>query len=129
MARKFRAASATCKAVSPRSAIRSRNCRSASAGSVHLQIVRNNLQGNTPDDQLEYLVVTEPLPSGTSVIESSVTGGFERFEVGPGSITFYIGNRRGIQEIRFRSRRLSAGPLPRRADDDSRCLSSPSVWR
>ena len=70
-------------------------------GSVHLQIVRNNLQGNTPDDQLEYLVVTEPLPSGTSVIESSVTGGFERFEIGPGSITFYVGNRRGIQEIRF----------------------------
>ena len=35
------------------------------------------------------------------MIESSVTGGFERFEVGPGSITFYVGNRRGIQEIRF----------------------------
>ncbi len=70
-------------------------------GSVHLQIVRNGLTGNTPDDQLEYLVVTEPLPSGTSVIESSVSGGFERFEVGPGSITFYVGNRRAIQEIRF----------------------------
>ena len=69
--------------------------------SVHLQIVRNGLTGNTPDDQLEYLVVTEPLPSGTSVIKSSVSGGFERFEVGPGSVTFYVGNRRAIQEIRF----------------------------
>ncbi len=37
-----------------------------------------NLPANTPEEQLEYLVVTEPLPSGVTVVESSITGGFER---------------------------------------------------
>ncbi|MGA2031376.1 MAG: outer membrane protein assembly factor BamD, partial [Thermoguttaceae bacterium] len=41
---------------------------------------------------LEYLVVTEPIPSGATVIEKSVRGPFERFEIGPGAITFYLGN-------------------------------------
>jgi hypothetical protein len=70
-------------------------------GHVQLAISRVGLPSNTPDDQLEYLVVTEPLPSGVTVIENSIKGGFERFELGAGSITFYIGNRRQIGEISF----------------------------
>jgi hypothetical protein len=70
-------------------------------GHVQLQISRLGLQGNTPDDQLEYLVVTEPLPSGVTVIEKSISGGFERYELGPGSITFYLGNRRYPGDIQF----------------------------
>lgn len=70
-------------------------------GQVELQISRNNLPSNTPDDQLEYLVVTEPLPSGVRVIESSIRGGFERYELGQGTITFYIGNRQHIEDIHF----------------------------
>ncbi len=53
-------------------------------GRVELQIWRANLPANTPEEQLEYLVVTEPLPSGVTVIESSISGGFERFELGAG---------------------------------------------
>ncbi|MCR4415379.1 MAG: hypothetical protein NUV77_23460, partial [Thermoguttaceae bacterium] len=77
-------------------------------GQVELEIWRPNLAPNVPDEQLEYLVVTEPIPSGTTVIEKSVQGGFERFEIGPGAITFYVGNRRGIGTIRYEL----AGYLP-----------------
>jgi len=34
-------------------------------------------------------------------VETSVRGGFERFELAPGSITFYIGTRRGIGTISY----------------------------
>ncbi len=70
-------------------------------GRVELEIWRANVPANTPEEQLEYLVVTEPLPSGVTVIEQSVQGGFERFEIEPGAITFYIGNRHYIQPIQF----------------------------
>ncbi len=45
--------------------------------------------------------MTEPLPSGVSVVESSIRGGFERYELSPGAITFYVGNRRHIDAIEF----------------------------
>ena len=54
-----------------------------------------------PEEQLEYLVVTEPIPSGATVVENSVRGGFERFELSPGAITFYVGNRREPEPIRY----------------------------
>jgi len=63
--------------------------------------VRRNVSSNTPEQQLEYLVITEPIPSGTTVIEKSVTGPFERFEISPGAITFYVGSRRSIGTIRY----------------------------
>ena len=56
---------------------------------------------NTPEERQEYLVVTEPIPSGTTVIEKSVTGPFERFEIGPGEITFYIGSRTALGTIHY----------------------------
>ena len=56
---------------------------------------------DTPEERLEYLVVTEPIPSGATVIEKSVTGPFESFEIGPGEITFYVGNRRGLGTIHY----------------------------
>jgi tetratricopeptide (TPR) repeat protein len=70
-------------------------------GHVRLDIWRTNLPANTPEEQLEYLVLTEPLPSGMTVIESSITGGFERFELGAGEITFYLGNRQHVGSIQF----------------------------
>ncbi len=70
-------------------------------GVVELEIRRNNIAANTPAEQLEYLVVTEPIPSGATVIERSVQGPFERFELTPEGITFYIGNRRDIGTIRY----------------------------
>jgi tetratricopeptide (TPR) repeat protein len=70
-------------------------------GVVELEIWRHNVPANAPDEQLEYLVITEPIPNGATVIEKSVTGGFERFEIGPGAITFYVGNRQHPGTIRY----------------------------
>ncbi|MEX0586660.1 MAG: tetratricopeptide repeat protein, partial [Pirellulales bacterium] len=70
-------------------------------GLVELNISRQNVPAGTSDEQLEYLVVTEPLPSGASVIENSVRGGFERYELSPGAITFYVGSRRVVERIHY----------------------------
>lgn len=70
-------------------------------GRVELEIDRHNYTGDTPAEQLEYLVVTEPIPAGATVVETSITGNHERFEVGPGSITFYIGSQRGGARISY----------------------------
>jgi uncharacterized protein YfaS (alpha-2-macroglobulin family)/TolA-binding protein len=69
-------------------------------GRVEIEAWRS-YNGNPTDDQLEYLIVREPLPAGVSVVESSVKGPFERHEVLPGEIVFYVGNRRGIGTITF----------------------------
>ncbi len=73
----------------------------ARRGHVELQVTRQGITGDTSADELDYLVVTEPLPAGVAVIEKSVRGGFERFEIAPGAITFYIGSRRGIAPIHY----------------------------
>ncbi|MDA7977875.1 MAG: tetratricopeptide repeat protein [Pirellulales bacterium] len=70
-------------------------------GIVHLNVNRYNLSSNVPDSQLEYLVITEPLPAGVQVIEDSISGTFERFEISSDSITFFVGNRRSIGTISF----------------------------
>ena len=70
-------------------------------GLVELTVWRHNLPANIPEEHLEYLVITEPIPSGATVIEDSVEGGFERFEVSPGAITFYVGSRRHVGTIRY----------------------------
>jgi len=54
-----------------------------------------------PEDEREYVVITEPIPSGCTVLEKSITGQFDRYEIGPGYITFYVGNRSQPNEIRF----------------------------
>ncbi|MFT5525150.1 MAG: hypothetical protein ACI9HK_003116, partial [Pirellulaceae bacterium] len=73
----------------------------AQRGQVRLRVARHNIPSDTPEENLEYLVITEPLPSGVTVIEDSVSGGFERFEVRPGAIVFYVGNRRHISDITY----------------------------
>jgi len=87
----------------------------ARRGLVELEVRRRNISSNTPEEQLEYLVITEPIPSGTTVIEDSVTGGFERFEISPGAITFYVGSRRYVGDIHYQLRgylpgKFRAGP-------------------
>lgn len=61
-------------------------------GMVELDVWRN-VRSDTPAEQLEYLVLVEPLPAGATVIERSVSGAFERFEITPGAIIFYLGSR------------------------------------
>ena len=62
---------------------------------------RNNIPSNTPDEQLEYLVITEPIPCGTTVVPDSVKGPFERYEISSGEITFFVGTRNGIGTIHY----------------------------
>jgi len=73
-------------------------------GLVELYVRRFNVPSNTPEEQLEYLVITEPIPSGATVIEDSVRGAFQRFEIVPGAITFYVGSRRSVGSIRYELR-------------------------
>lgn len=77
---------------------------------VELSIMRQGGTWDVPEDQLEYLVLVEPIPAGTTVVESSVQGWFDGYEIGPGAITFYIGNRRGGGYITYEL----AGFLPGR---------------
>ncbi|MCO6453957.1 MAG: tetratricopeptide repeat protein [Pirellulaceae bacterium] len=70
-------------------------------GHVTLRVVRHQAPSTRADETLEYLVVTEPLPAGTTVVEGSLRGGFERYELQPGSITFYLGGRRSIEPITY----------------------------
>lgn len=62
-------------------------------GSVELRIWRQGNLSAANAPQTPYLVVTEPLPAGAAVVEDSVSGPFERFEISPGAITFYLGNK------------------------------------
>ena len=68
-------------------------------GMVNIELWRQTW--NQPEHWQEYLVVTEPIPSGTTVIEKSVSGPFEHFEIGPGEITFYVGSRPGLGTIHY----------------------------
>jgi alpha-2-macroglobulin len=68
---------------------------------VTLQVSRINLRADTADEKVEYLVVSEPLPAGVTVIEQSVTGAFERFELLPGEITFFVGSQKWPGPIEF----------------------------
>lgn len=70
-------------------------------GRVELRISRPGVTPTTADHAVEYLVVTEPIPAGASVIENSVSGAFERFEIGAGQITFYVGAKRSVGTIAY----------------------------
>jgi hypothetical protein len=59
-------------------------------GLVRLSFPRQRYNEGGPS-AYPYLVVTEPIPAGCTVDEQSIQGGFERYELGPGSITFYLG--------------------------------------
>lgn len=67
---------------------------------VTLQVRRSGVRG-TKDEQLDYLIVEEPLPAGTSVLRESIRGSFERFEIGAGRITFYIGAAAYPKDIQY----------------------------
>lgn len=69
-------------------------------GEVTLNIWRSNWKG-TPDEQVDYLIVTEPIPAGTMVLTESITGNFERYELSPGFITFYLGDKQYGGDIRY----------------------------
>jgi len=78
-------------------------------GVVELRLTRAQMPSETPDEDLEYLVIMEPLPSGATVVENSVQGGFERYELSPGAITFYVGSRKFVNHIRYEVHGYVAG--------------------
>ena len=78
-------------------------------GLIELHVHRQSVPAGTPDEELSCLIVTEPVPSGTAVVENSVQGAFDRFEIAPGAITFYVGTQRHIGPIRYEIRGYAPG--------------------
>ena len=76
---------------------------------VEIQAWRHGIRSETPQESIEYLVLTEPIPAGTAVVEGSVQGGYERYEITPEAIVFYIGNRPHFSPIRYRLRGVLPG--------------------
>ncbi|GAA5509961.1 tetratricopeptide repeat protein [Novipirellula caenicola] len=62
---------------------------------------RRHYVTNRNAEKYDYLVLTEPIPAGCSVVDGSVSGQFERFEIEPGQITFYIGDRKYPSDIHY----------------------------
>jgi alpha-2-macroglobulin len=70
-------------------------------GHVELRVHRVNLRADTTNEKVEYLVVTEPLPAGVTVIEQSIKGASGRYELTPGEITFFVGGQPHPDVIAF----------------------------
>ena len=69
-------------------------------GEVTVLPRRRQFAGRT-GERYDYLVLTEPIPAGCTILDGSVTGAFERYEIQPGQITFHIGNRRHPGDIKY----------------------------
>ncbi|NND97519.1 MAG: tetratricopeptide repeat protein, partial [Pirellulaceae bacterium] len=69
-------------------------------GQVTLSPRRHQVTGRI-GEQYDYLVLTESIPPGCTVLDGSVSGAFERYEIEPGQITFHIGNRRYPGDIQY----------------------------
>ncbi|MBM4089095.1 MAG: hypothetical protein FJ276_06645, partial [Planctomycetes bacterium] len=69
-------------------------------GEVELQVMRA-VPDDTPAEMLDYLVVTEPIPSGVTVLPESIIGPHEHVEWSPGKLTFYLGKTRTFTPIRY----------------------------
>jgi len=48
-----------------------------------------------------YMAVREPLPAGVTVLEGTISGGYDYYSLGDGEITFYVGSRTYNTEIRY----------------------------
>ncbi|MDB5385050.1 MAG: hypothetical protein JWM11_696 [Planctomycetaceae bacterium] len=69
-------------------------------GEVTVTIWRHNVT-NAANEHRDYLIYTEPLPSGVSVLTETIRGKFERYEIGANSITFYLGDAAYPEQIHF----------------------------
>ncbi len=67
---------------------------------VTLGFARRNITGS-PEQTFDYLVITEPIPAGTMVLTESLSGNYERYELSPGAITFYLGDQLRSSTIRY----------------------------
>ncbi|QDV45560.1 tol-pal system protein YbgF [Stieleria neptunia] len=55
-----------------------------------------------------YLMLVEPIPAGCTILEETISGVFDRYDITPGAITFYIGDAKTPGDIRY----TLAGYLP-----------------
>jgi TolA-binding protein len=62
---------------------------------------RRHLSPSERNQNQDYLVLTEPIPAGTTVLAGSVRGSFERYEVQAGNLVFFIGNQRYPGNIHY----------------------------
>ena len=62
---------------------------------------RRHLTSGSGAKPYDYLVLTEPIPAGCSILDGSIRGSFERYEIEPGQITFFIGNQRYPNDISY----------------------------
>jgi uncharacterized protein YfaS (alpha-2-macroglobulin family)/outer membrane protein assembly factor BamD (BamD/ComL family) len=69
-------------------------------GEVSIHLWRDRMTG-AKDEQLDYLIYTEPIPAGTSILTDSIKGTFDRYEITPGAITFYLGDRPHLGGIQY----------------------------
>lgn len=69
-------------------------------GEVTIHAWRDRVTG-VKDEQFDYLVYTESIPAGTTVLTDSIRGTFDRYEITPGAITFYLGDRPHLGTIQF----------------------------
>ena len=69
-------------------------------GEVELQIKRD-VPEETPLEMLDYLIVTEPIPSGVVVLAETIRGPQERVEIAAGQMIFYLGKSRAFAPIRY----------------------------
>ena len=103
-------------------------------GFVELTVRRKSASADRTDAPPEYLLITEPIPSGVTINPASIQGGFDRFERSPGTITFYVSTRRKLDPIRYEldgylPGRYRAGPTVLRHADrpDQLAAASPAV--
>lgn len=54
-----------------------------------------------PQRERDFLIVREPIPAGTTVLESSIEGTYEYYRVGDGEITVYAGRRWPPMELEY----------------------------
>ncbi|MEZ6055621.1 MAG: tetratricopeptide repeat protein [Planctomycetaceae bacterium] len=56
---------------------------------------------NRPDDQHDYLILTEPIPAGCVVLDGSVSGSYQWYDIEAGQITFYLGDTKYPGDITY----------------------------
>lgn len=67
---------------------------------VTLHPRRRNVSGR-PEQQYAYLVLSEPIPAGCTVLDGSISGSFERYEIEAGRINFYLGDQPHLSDLSY----------------------------
>ena len=97
-------------------------------GEVELQIKRD-VPDETPVEMLDYLIVTEPIPSGVLVLAETIRGPHERVEIAPGKMTFYLGKSRDICADSLRRGRTIRGRVASGSHRGLECVSTGGTRR